>query len=141
VLKRWPENAEALGYIGAMFVLSGDIAHGSALVEAAIEWTPEVPSGNHASRTLVAIREQRHADALASALRIDSPDWALGHIIVAAATALGGRPDLAARARARVIELDPKTARSPDEVLRRWHVEPVLATELTRGFEAAAAGP
>jgi adenylate cyclase len=141
VLTRWPENAEALGYIGAMFVLSGDTAHGSALVESAIEWTPEVPSGNHASRTLVALREQRQADALASALRIDSPDWALGHIIVAAATALGGRPDLAARARARVIELDPHTARSLDEVLRRWQVEPVLASLLTRGFEAAAAGP
>ena len=138
-LKSWPENPEVLGYVGALFVLSGDTVHGSSLVEKAIEWTPEVPSGFYAARTLVALREQRSADALASALRIDSPDWALGHIIVAAATALGGRPDLAARARARVIELDPKTAL--DELLRRWHVEPVLAAELARGFEAAGAGP
>ena len=87
------------------------------------------------------LREQRHAEAVASSLRIDSPDWTLGLIVVAAATALGGRPDLAARARARVIELDAKTARSIDDVLLRWHVEPVLAAELKRGFAAAGSGP
>ena len=141
VLKAWPENAEAHGYIGALFVLSGETKLGSALVEDAIEWTPEVPSGNYAARTLVALREQRHVDALAAALRIDSPDWALGHLIVAAATALGGRHDLAARARMRLIELDPATAMSRVDVLRRWHVEPVLAAELERGFAAAGPGP
>jgi hypothetical protein len=64
-----------------------------------------------------------------------------GECVQAAATALAGRPDLAGRARARVIELDPKTARSLDDVLLRWHVEPVLAAELRRGFAAAAPGP
>ena len=133
VLKAWPENAEAHGYIGALFVLSGETRLGSALVEEAIEWTPEVPSGCYATRSLVALREQRYVDALAAALRIDSPDWALGHLIVAAAAALGGRHDLAARARMRLIELDPTTATSRADVLRRWRVEPVLAAELERG--------
>jgi adenylate cyclase len=141
VLRAWPENAEAQGFVGAMFVLSGETALGSALLEQAIEWTPEATSGNHALRSLVALREQRYADALASALRIDSPDWALGHLIVAAATALGGRPDLAARARTQLIELDPTIATSRVEVLRRWRVEPVLALELERGFAAALPGP
>ena len=141
VLKTWPENAEALGYLGALLVLSGETAAGSMLVEEAIEWTPEVPSGYYASRTVVALREQRHADALASALRIDSPDWTLGLIIAAAATALGGRPDLAARARARVSVLDAKAARSIDDVLHRWRVEPMLAAELKRGFAAAGSEP
>lgn len=139
ILAQWPENAEAQAFLGAMFVLSGDTERGSALVESAIEWTPRPPGGYYASRTLVALREQRYADALASALRIDSPDWPLGHLIVAAAGALGGRPDLAARARARLIELDPAIETSLQQVFRRWRVEPVLAGELERGFAAAAA--
>ena len=141
ILATWPENAEALALVGAMFVLSGDTQRGNALVESAIEWTPRPPGGYYASRALVALREQRYADALASALRIDSPDWPLGHLIVAAAGALGGRPDLAARARATLIELNPRIDASLPEVLRRWRVEPVLAGELERGYASAAAEP
>jgi hypothetical protein len=139
ILAAWPENAEAQAYLGSMFLLTGDTHRGGALVDAAIEWTPEVPSGYYASRSLVALREQRYDDALAAALRIDAPEWPLGHFIVAAAGALGGRPDLAARAHARFEELGPST-KSVSELMRRWRVEPVLAAELERGF-AAAAGP
>ena len=66
-------------------------------------------------------------EALAAALRIDSPDWAIGPRHLAAAAALGGRADLAARAGARVMELEPTIAKSLPEVLRRWRVEPVMA--------------
>jgi adenylate cyclase len=130
ILAQWPENAEAQALVGAMFVLSGETERGNALVESAIEWTPRPPPGYYASRSLVALREQRHADALSAALRIDSPGWPLGHLIVAAAGALGGRPDLAARARARLVEIDPSIETSLPEVLGRWRVEPVLAGEL-----------
>jgi adenylate cyclase len=140
IVSRWPENAEAQAFIGAMFVLTGDTSRGGALVESAIEWTLEVPSGYHAARSLAALGQQRYADAMASALRIDAPDWALGHLVVAAVAALGGRPDLAARARAQLIELDPSIERSLDEILRRWRVEPELAGELERGFARAGEG-
>jgi TolB-like protein len=140
-LAAWPENAEAQAYLGALFLLTGETGRGSALVASAIEWTPHVPSGYYASQALAALREQRYDDALASALRIDAPDWALGHFIVAAAGTLGGRPDLAARAQARLVELSPSIATSLPEVLRRWRVEPVLAAELERGFAAAGPGP
>ena len=138
ILKMWPENAEAEAYLGAMFALTGETERGDALVANAIEWTPKVPSGYYASRSLVALREQRYDEALALALRIDAPDWALGHVILAASSALGGRADLAARARARVMELQPTIATSLPEVLRRWRVEPVMAGEIERGFAAAA---
>lgn len=141
ILATWPENAEALALVGAMLVLSGDTERGNALVESAIEWTARPPGGYYATRTLVALREQRYSDALVAALRIDSPDWPLGHLIVAAAGALGGRPDLAARARARLGELNPAIETSLPDVLRRWRVEPVLAGELERGFAAAAPQP
>jgi hypothetical protein len=83
------------------------------------------------------LREQKYDDALAFALRIDAPDWPLGHLIVAAAGALGGRADLAKRARERVMELEPKAATKLPDVLRRWRIEPKLAGELERGFAAA----
>jgi tetratricopeptide (TPR) repeat protein len=138
ILKMWPENAEAEAYLGSMFALTGETERGDALVANAIEWTPKVPSGYYASRSLVALREERYDDALALALRIDAPDWPLGHLILAASAALGGRADLAARARARVMELNPTIATSLPEVLRRWRVEPVMAGEIERGFAAAA---
>ncbi|HVJ30350.1 MAG TPA: hypothetical protein VNA66_08610, partial [Gammaproteobacteria bacterium] len=140
ILATWPDNAEAQAYLGAMFALTGETARGDALVANAIEWTPKVPSGYYSSRSLVALREHRYDDALTLALRIDAPDWAVGHVILAAAGALGGRADLAARARARVMELNPTIATSLPELLRRWRVEPVMAGEIERGF-AAAAGP
>jgi adenylate cyclase len=139
ILETWPESAEAQAYLGAMFVLSGETQRGDALVADAIEWTPSVPSGYYASRALAALREQRYDDALALALRIDAPDWPLGHVIVAAAGALGGRGDLATRAHARLMEQSSTTGALLADVLRRWRVEPVLAAQVERGFAAAAA--
>ena len=140
VLTAWPDNAEAQAYLGAMFLLSGDTQRGHALVASAIKWTPEAPSGYYASRALAALREHRYDDALDLALQMDSPDWPLGHVIVAAAGALSGRADLAKRARERLIEIDPAIAAKLPDVLRRWRVEPELARELERGLAAAAGG-
>jgi len=140
ILAKWPDNAEAEGYVGAMYVLTGETERGDTLVADAIEWSPKAPSGYYASRSLAALRQQRYDDALTLAMRFDAPDWALGHIIWAAAGALGGRPDLAARAHARAMQLNPTIATSLPEMLRRWRVEPKLAAEIERGF-AAAAGP
>ena len=139
-LAAWPENAEAEAYLGAMFLLSGETERGRALVADAIKWTSNVPSGYYASSALAALRERKYDEALSFALRIDAPDWPLGHLIAAAAGALGGRADLAKRSRERLMELDPTIATKLPDVLRRWRLEPVLAGELERGF-AAAAGP
>jgi adenylate cyclase len=137
VLQMWPDNSEARALVGAFFILSGDTSRGLALVDAAIASTEHPPSGYHATRALAALREQRMDDALASALRIDSPDWPLGQVIVAATAALAGRGDLAARARAHALELDPTLETSRVEFLRRWNVEPVLAAAIARGFDEA----
>lgn len=138
VLRTWPENGESQAFLGAMFIVTGETARGRALVERAIESTPKPPSGYHASGAVAALREERFDDALAAALRIDSPDWALGQLVLAATAALAGRTDLAARARSRMLELDPNVEKSLPEVLRRWRVEPVLAEQLQRGLAAAA---
>jgi adenylate cyclase len=137
VLQLWPDNGEAQALMGGLFILAGDTSRGLALVDAAAESTERAPSGYYATRALGALREQRIDDALASALGIDSPDWPLGQVIVAAIAALAGRADLAVRARAHALELDPTLATSHVEFLRRWQVEPVLAAEIERGFAEA----
>jgi len=137
ILATWPENAEAAAYIGSMFILVGETERGRALVELAIEGTLEAPSGYFGSLALAALREQRYDEALAAALRIDAPNWALGQLVLAVAGALGGRADLADRARARLIELDPNLPARLPEVLRAWRVEPALAAEIERGLAAA----
>ena len=137
VLRTWPENGEAQGFIGAMFVVTGETARGGALVARAIESTSKPPSGYYASSAVAALREERFDDALAAALRIDSPDWALGQLVLAATAALAGRTDLAVRARSRMLELDPSVEKVLPEVLRRWRVEPVLAEQLQRGLATA----
>jgi adenylate cyclase len=138
VLSAWPENAEAEAYIGSMFVLTGETERGRALVADAIEWTAKAPSGYYASSALAALREHKYDEALSSALRIDSTDWPLGHLILAAAGSLGGRADLAKRARERLMQLEPTIATKLPDLLRRWRVEPELAGEIERGFAAAA---
>jgi tetratricopeptide (TPR) repeat protein len=137
VLQTWPDNGEAQAWIAFMFVLSGETSRGRALVERAIAATQRSPSGYHSTLALAALKQGNVDEALASALRIDSPDWPLGHSVVAAAAALAGRADLAARARARAIDLDPTLAAGFADVLRRWRVEPALAAELQRGFDEA----
>ena len=137
ILQNWPDNSEAQAWFGFMFVVSGDTARGRVLVERAIAATQRAPSGYHTTLAMAALREGNVDEALASALRIDSPDWAIGHIIVAAASALAGRADLAARARARALELDPTLPAGFADLLRRWQVEPALAAQLTRGFDKA----
>jgi adenylate cyclase len=137
LLRTWPENGEAQAMLGAFFVLSGDTQRGRALVDAAIASTDHAPSGYHATRALAALREDSVDEALASALRIDSPDWPLGHVVVAAIAARAGRADLAARARARALTLDPTIDATHSELLRRWRVEPVLTALLEGGFADA----
>jgi adenylate cyclase len=137
VLAQWPNNGEAQALLGAFFILAGDTARGQALVDAAIGSIARAPSGYHATRALAALRVGNVDEALETALRIDSPDWPLGHVIVAATAALAGRADLASRAHARALALDPAMATSHVELLRRWRVEPVLAAALERGFGEA----
>ena len=137
VLETWPDNGEAQAFVAVMFVFDGDTARGRSLIERAIASTQRARSGYHATLALTALREGDVDEALASSLRIDSPDWPLGHVIVAVAAALGGRTDLAARAKARAVELEPTLAAGPAAAMRRWRVEPVLAEEIERGFAAA----
>jgi adenylate cyclase len=137
LLRTWPENAETQAYVGFLFVASGDTARGRSLVEGAIAATQRPPSGYHTTLALAALRDGKVDEALTAALRIDSPDWPLGHVVVAAVAALAGRADLATRARTRAVALEPQLSAGLADLVDRWRLEPMLAAELARGFENA----
>jgi hypothetical protein len=136
-----PDRADTLATVGGMYLFSGDPDRGLPMIDRAIELTPKPASGFYAMRALAELRADRFEVALASALKIDSPSWPLGHVIVVTAAALAGRTDVALRERARWLALDPRGPAAVPAVLERWRIEPVLRDKVQRGMEIAASLP
>jgi adenylate cyclase len=135
-----PNNAEALAMVGSMHVLAGSAARGTELLEHAIALSPRVPGNYHASLALGQLRLGRYDDALASALRIDSPDWPMGLVVVTATAALAGRDDIAVRSRQRLLEISGG-GQTLATTFERWPTEPALRSEIARGLQLAGMTP
>ena len=97
-----PNNIEALSLLGGLFVLAGDDERGFAMVDRAIDLAPNPPGNYYAFKALGELRARDYEAALAAALRIDAPDWHIGHLVLTATAALAGRQEIAAR-RARAV--------------------------------------
>jgi len=138
LLRSHPNSPEVLLLVGTMLVLTEDSTRGQPMLDRSIELTSKPPAGYYAAQALADLRAQRFDDAVAAALKIDSPNWHLGHMILAAAAALAGRPEVAERARLRLVELYPQIDEAGlSTVFERWRIEPVLRDELQRGLSAA----
>jgi len=134
-----PDRAQTLAVLGTLYVFAGDPERGLPMVDRSIELTAKTPGWVYATRALAELREERFAEAVAAALKIDAPNWPLGELIVAASAALAGRADLADRARGRLLNLDPRAEDTLPALLERWRVDPMVRDELERGLAAAAA--
>jgi len=134
-----PNRAQTLAALGTLYVSAGEPERGLPMVDRSIELTAKSPGWVYATRALADLREQRFAEAVAAALKIDAPEWPLGELIVAASAALAGRADLAQRARGRLLNLDPRAADTLPTLLERWRVDPMVRDELERGLAAAVA--
>jgi tetratricopeptide (TPR) repeat protein len=132
-----PNNIEALQLLGTLFVLSGEGERGLAMVERAIALAPDAPGSYHAVSALGKIQQRDYEGALESALRIDAPDWHLGHLVLAATAGLAGREAIATRSVARLVELYPSIEQELPGVLERFRVAPGLRNEVLRGLSAA----
>jgi adenylate cyclase len=134
-----PDRAQTLAALGTLYVFAGEPERGLPMVDRSIELTAKPPGWVYATRALADLREQRFAEAVAAALKIDAPNWPLGELIVAASAALAGRADLADRARGRLLNLDPRAEDTLPALLERWRVDPMVRDELERGLGAAGA--
>jgi len=136
-----PNRAQTLAAVGTLYVFAGEPERGLAMVDRSIELTAKPPGWVYATRALADLRSQRFPEAMAAALKIDAPNWPLGELIVAASAALAGRADLAARARGRLLNLDPRAEETLPALLARWRVDPMVRDDLERGLAAAAVVP
>lgn len=134
-----PNNAEVLSLVGTMFALTGDLARGRELIDRAIALSPKPPGNYFAGKALAHISAREYDEALAAALRIDAPNWLMGHSIVASAAALAGRPDIAARQNERLRELGSASGQDTSATVQRWPIDEELREEFRRGLAAASA--
>jgi len=135
-LARRPNSTEALSLVGTMFVLGGDLARGLPLVDRAIELSPRPPGIYYAAKALGHLRGGEYDEALAAALRIDSPNWPMGHAITTSMAALAGREDIAVRERDRLRTL-AGSGQELRAVTERWPIDERLRTEFRRGLDLA----
>jgi TolB-like protein len=134
-----PNSAEALSLVGTMFAMSGDVVRGREMIDRAIELSAKPPGNFFAGKALAHIGAREYDAALAAALRIDSPNWLMGHAIVASAAALAGRTDIAARENERLRELGSVSGQDMATAVQRWPIDEALAQEFRRGLAAARA--
>jgi adenylate cyclase len=137
VLALDPNNVEALALIGTLLAVSGSSERGVQLVEKARAHSPRAPGLYYLARAVTDLRSGRAEDALSSALRIDAPNWFIAPLIVAASAGLAQRSDVATRATARLLELNPDFARNGRLELAKWQIDPPLLEKVVSGLRAA----
>jgi adenylate cyclase len=137
VLEMRPDAAEALALLGLFFVVSGDSEKGLPLVDRAIDLTPNAPGVYRFAYVAASLREGRVREALAVAERLDTPNWPLGQLYLAAVAGLAGRMDVARAARQRLLALDPLLAADVASGVARLQLDPTLRAKLLGGLNAA----
>jgi adenylate cyclase len=137
VLELDPNNAEALALIGTLLAVSGVSERALPLVDKALALSPRPPGLYYVARAVTDIRAGRSDEALAWALRIDSPNWFIAPMIVTAAAGLAGRDEVAQRSLARLLELYPAFPQYAREELAKWQPDDELLDALLRGLRAA----
>jgi adenylate cyclase len=137
VLAMRPDAADALALLGLFFVVSGDTAKGLPLVDRAIELAPKPPGIYRFAHVAASLREGRLHEALSAAERLDTPNWPLGQIYLAAIAGLAGREDVARAARQRLLERDPLLASNVGSAVERLQLDATLRAKLLGGLNAA----
>jgi adenylate cyclase len=130
-------NTEALSLIGTLLAVSGSSERAQPLVNKAIALSPRPPGFYFLAQAVMDLRAGRADDALSWSLRIDAPNWFVTPLIVAASAGLAERPDVAARATARLLELYPDFARQARVELAKWQVDAPLFDKIIHGLRAA----
>ena len=132
-----PDSAEALAQGGILLTITGDSATGLPLVERARALSKSPPGLYNLAYAVTYLREGKFDEALASALKIDAPNWVVAQGVLAAAAALSGRDDIARVAAKRVLELHPTFESEGLDDIARWHFDELYYDVFVEGLRAA----
>jgi len=132
-----PRHPALLAQVGFLLTLSGDWQAGIPLLDRALPLTSNPPGWLQAAYAFRDLQTGQYAGALDSALRINAPNWFVAPMTVAAAAALAGRQDLAAREAARLLELFPDFETAGPAQLEKWNMNDTLAKTMLDGLRLA----
>lgn len=132
-----PLHPAVAAQFGYLYVTAGDWQHGTELLDQAARAMTELPASMHAAYAFADLQRHDYARALTSALAIDSPDWFVAPMTMAATAALAGRSDIAEREAARLLRLYPDFERTGREQLLKWNISGELRTTLLDGLRLA----
>jgi adenylate cyclase len=132
-----PSSAQALAQGGFLLTIRGDSASGLPLVERALQ-AGTAPAGLcNLAYAVSYLREQRFAEALTFALRVDARNWVMAQAVIAAAASHAGRREVAADAVRRILELYPRFEAEALANFERWHFDREYRDVLISGLRAA----
>ena len=132
-----PQHPAVLAHIGFLLTLSGDWQRGIPMLDQAIPLTVNPPTWLLAAYAFRYLETHQYTEALDWALRIDTPNWFVASMTVAAAAALAGRPDIAERESARLRELYPTFASAGPAQLDEWGMNEPLVSTVLEGLSRA----
>jgi adenylate cyclase len=127
----------SLVQLGMALIFAGDSERGMTIIEQALEISPRPAGWFYVGPTTHYLRIGDYENALASANRIDLPDFFGGPMFVAASAALAGQPDIAARAAAQLVERFPEFPAVGRELLTRWSFEQTIYSRMIEVLELA----
>jgi TolB-like protein len=134
LLEMSPNNPDDLATIGALRGIAGDWERGLPLIDKALALGGPGHSPYAIGLALYALQIGDYDTALARALEVDTPNWYIAAMTLAACAALAGRQDIAERSMARLRALKPDFAFAD---VQKWRPTEALVAQLRAGLTAA----
>jgi tetratricopeptide (TPR) repeat protein len=132
-----PNNPDVLAFVGLVMLATDQADRGLPLLAKALELSWHPPGWFFLGYVFHFVRVGDYEAALSWALRVDSPDWILTPLLVAATAALAGDIELAERSAARLRDFYPTVELTVRADLELWHLDDVLMERLLAGLRGA----
>lgn len=132
-----PANADALASFALMLALAGALDEAEPLARAAAEGSPGPPAWYHGVPALLALREQRFADAMEDAELYAQADRELGPILAIMAAQRAGEETLVNRYLPQVLDVPAFRSAGVLSRLRERITDPALVDSIRRSLTEA----
>jgi adenylate cyclase len=132
-----PHDPGTLGLAGTFLAICGQWDRGLALVDRALIISPHPPPWYYLPHVLSDLKREDYEGALVWARKMDTPNWFIAPMLIAATAALAGHDDISKRAMHRLLELHPDFALDAERELAKWNLDDELLETTMRGLRVA----